>query len=272
MASTADKTTVLNGYNLGDIETSIGFFKALFNLHDSAMKHCLPAIVKKYDRATGIVSVLPLVKTVIDTRDGTILEDRPTYNVPIRGIHHGGFTIDVPIFAGDTGWLIAADRNSATARAKNSTENLEDLKEYSEDGNEGAKAPDTRALADFAWGFFIPDYWGKRDFAEGDGMIVRYTPKEGAENGTVEIKIGKNGLEISRGSKDKVILGEDGPKFIGEEDRKQEVLTDLRYDLASHQLQKRTVTQKIRGDFVVGVSEETGWTMIEGGQAVPETV
>ena len=266
------KYSVLNGYDIGKINTGIGFFKTLFHLHDSSMKHCLPAIVKGYDRSTGIVNVLPLVKTVIDTLDGTVLEDRPTYNVPMLGIHHGGFTIDIPVFVGDTGWIIAGDRDSATARKKNSIENLEDLKEYSKDGNEGPKEPDTRALGDFSWGFFIPDYWGRRDFSEGDGMIIRYTPKDDAENGTVEIKIGKNGIEISRGSKDKVIIGDDGPKFLGKEDRMQKIVTDIRYDLSTHQLQKRTIDQKIRGDFVVGVSDESGWTMIDGGQAVPETV
>lgn len=264
----------LSTYGIGEVRGAIGFYKTLFRLHDTAMRHCVPAIVRKYDRASGIAQVVPLVMSVCETEAGETLAERPTYSVPVRRIRHGGFTVDIPLFAGDTGWLIAGDRSSSKARRANSTPLTEeqDGEEYDSEGNSGPKRPDTNAICDFSFGFFIPDYWGSNEVPEGKGMTVAFTPSgEDNEDRKVQISIDMDGVSVKRGA-ESVSIGDEGISYEGKPDREQQIVTDIRYDPTSHQLQKRTVTQSVRGDFVVGVSEESDWTMAEGGQAVPEKV
>lgn len=264
--------SALSRYGIGEVRGDVGFFKTLFRLHDTAMRHCVPAIVRSYSRASGIAQVVPLVMAVSETEDGETLSERPTYSVPVRRIRHGGFTVDIPLFAGDTGWLIAGDRSASKARGANSTPLTEeqDGENYDSEGNSGPKRPDTNAICDFAFGFFIPDYWGANDVPDGNGMTVAFAPSgDGNEDKKVLISIGMDGVSVKRG-KESVAIGDKGISYEGKPDREQQVVTDIRYDPISHQLQKRTVTQSVRGDFVVGVSEESDWTMAEGGQAVPE--
>lgn len=276
-----DNKSPIRTFDPGVVQTPIGFYRTLFRLHDAKKQHCLPAIVKSYDREKGIVEVIPLAKLVLQTEDGEEVKNRPTYTVPVYKVSQGGFSIDVPLFIGDTGWLFAGDRNTDTAREKNSSQIKED-ESVDDDGkfdgeNEGAQRPDTLALGDFAWGFFLPASWSQTALSNDDGIVITYTPKPNeTEAKPINIKVNKDGIKIVRGVEgenedgDTIIIDKDGLRYEGKEDRKIEVITQLRYDLQSHQIQKKTVEQKVRGNFVVGVGKESDWTMIDGGQAVPE--
>ena len=92
-------------------------------------------------------------------------------------------------------------------------------------------------------------------------MATRYVELEKTVGDTSD----PNNIQI-----EKYRIDDNGITFAGKEDRVVEVLTDLRYNPASQQIQKRIVEQKIRGDFVVGVSDPLDWIIVEGGQAVPE--
>lgn len=273
---------ILSQIDYGKIKTPIGFFKTLFHFHDQKSEHCIPAMVKRYDRATGIATVLPLVQYVCDTPKGLKSFDRPEYNVRVQKICHGGFVIDIPLFVGDTGWLIAGDRHADNAISSNSSLLVKDA-DIDDEGypiknteNKGPVPPDDNSLSSFAWGLFIPDFWGNSPIVGREGIVIKHIPSDESGSGGFEIVANKDSISVERktsdGEKtDKIILNDDGLKYEGEEDRKQIVVTNIRYDPSSHQIQKKTVEQKIRGDFVVGSGEESDWTMIDGGQAVPES-
>lgn len=209
------------------------------------------------------------------------------------------------LFAGDRGASAAMSANSTYLYAPEP----EDAEEM-EKKNKGAQSPDNADGARFVHGFFVPCSWAATGLSDGDGLVIRHARGIGsnrkwknAEFGVRDVRIADSGISVSvkpmdgepegidlsvteeeasieRASdvdvsgeatvKDKVRLCAEGLKFDGVVDREQQVVADVRYDVDSHQLQKKTVTLKVRGDFVVGVSTESGWQTIDGGQAVPE--
>lgn len=97
----------------------------------------LPAVVVEYDRAKNLVTVQPAVNRVLT--DGTEAK-RALAKIPCVNLCGNGIGINFPLKKGDTGWLIAADRD---------TENFQQLLETSR--------PKTFNLHSFQFGFFIPD-------------------------------------------------------------------------------------------------------------------
>src|SRR5690606_9500894 len=70
----------------------------LLDLHTS-----LPARVKTYNPVTQTVDAVPVIRRAIRRRDGSVAhEDLPTiYNVPVMWHEGGGFSIQLPLAAGD---------------------------------------------------------------------------------------------------------------------------------------------------------------------------
>lgn len=165
---------LLPQFDRAAIETPIGFFKTLFRLHEIGRECVIPAIVEEYDSASGIVKVRPLAKSVSQDAEGKeVLADRPLYSVHAVRSMHGGVIVESTLYKGDTGWLIASDRNCKDAIAENSTI-LEGDQSDDEPQNKGASRPTDNSLASFAWGFFIPDSWaGNEPQGEGIGIIDR---------------------------------------------------------------------------------------------------
>lgn len=298
----ADRT-----YELAELETEKTYLLRLFKLYDLKRECCIPAIVEEYNRGTHTATVRPLVNHW--KRNADKLEDfaRMEVTVGVLQFAHGGFIVDAPLFRGDTGWLIAGDRAALEAMGANSSflykDQREDLK-WEDEKNKGAASPDNSDSAHFVHGFFVPCSWAKTGLAQGDGLVVHHATgleKNGkvvdVEVGVRDVRMTDGGIEASLkpvagedagltvslteeeasvkrvgadGKHDEVRVCADGLKFDGVVDREQSVVTDFRYDVGTHQLQKKTVTHKVRGDFVVGVSEETDWAKIDGGQAVEE--
>lgn len=260
-------------YNLDTISEWVGFFKTVFDLHDRKAQSCLPAIVEKYDRKSHTATVKPLTSYVYTDGNEEFTDERPSYDVRVMQFFHGGFLVDAPLYRNDTGILIAGDRNSKTAIENNKNAILQDL-EYGKSENKGPCAADFSTILSFENGFFIPCSFVEFDADDDDNLVVMKRDPTGR---FVTMKVGIDGIELKRsvGNDDSETesyrIGDDGIRFDGKEYRIVEMLHDIRYDVASHQLQKRTITQKVRGDFVVGVSEPSAWTMIDGGQAVPES-
>ena len=69
---------------------------------------------------------------------------------------------------------------------------------------------------------------------------------------------------------EKLILDENGLSFDGKKDEDVNLLTDIRYDISSHQIQKKVRPSEKRGTFITKVGKESDWIVVEGGQAVPE--
>ena len=328
MADENKDNTPLPQYDRGKCKTELGFFQTLFRLKEVDKQGVIPAIVRSYDRKTGIATVQPIVTYVVDTKEGEKLIPRGTYDVSVIRFAHGGFVIDAPLFAGDTGWLIAADRNAKDAKEANS-KILNADQDDENPSNEGFKRPTDDSLRSFSWGFFIPDTWGDTELTKNDGLVIKDVDEKNVialNDGAIEIKRGDNIISISdngitmeersgnnkvivsksgitassenvkaeiqngivsasignnrvsvtntnvtlQGPNDTITIDETGPRFRGPIDILLNLVTGLRFDLMSHQLQQRVVLAGKRGDFIVQLGDMTDWVKVDGGQAVPE--
>lgn len=283
-------------FDRAKIKTPIGFFSTLFRLMRISEEFAIPAIVKKYDRSTGIVKVQPIVSNLADDINNQEIEiPRSEYDVHVVRFAHGGYVVDAPLFVGDTGWLIAGDRNSTSAIKANSTILKEDQDDENSP-NEGYKKPDDNSLKSFAWGFFIPDTWGITDFTEEDGLVVR-GQRISVESDHVTIECGDNSASISKesvnidtkkcsvevkegsasvisgrygakidensaiveGPNDKISIDDKGLHHEGVIDEKRNVISAIKYDKEIGDIVKKSFLVSKRGDFIVDIDEETDW-------------
>lgn len=268
----------IDTFDPGVVAERIGFYKALFRMFAVATDGIIPCIVREYDEESGTVSAQPIVNNVMPTLDGDKQVERPVYeDVPVFCMCHGGFEVSVPLFVGDTGLLVALDRNCDTAISANSSQ-LEKDQTGDGDENEGPKPTDDMTTASFDHSVFIPFSFSTGN-AEKGKLKVRALGKNAPEvvitKDAATISIGestvsatKDEIKASKGE-DSITLSDSGLKYTGKIDEEFDEIADIRYDVASHQLQKKTRHKKRRGDFIVGVGKEGGWVMCEGGQAEP---
>lgn len=151
----------LPNYDKRTIEDPSAFFRTLFHLRDIKEERAIPAIVKDYDTKTGEATVLPMAKYTFDTRDGEAEVDRETIKVRVLKICQGGYSISLPIFKGDTGWLIAGDRRCGAAIEKNGEIVVRDLTD--EELKDKTAKPDDCSILNFENGFFVPFSWELED-------------------------------------------------------------------------------------------------------------
>ena len=140
--------------------------KTAIRAHDIGMMRgleiCFPACVYSYDRATHTAEVMPLVKQGIYNKKWHYIRRKP-FKVSVRNIQCGGFTIDFPLYIGDTGWVFSSDRDTVLLKQEGALTNsvlAQDRKlQIVED--EYQQQPNQPTLHSFINGFFIPDNWGK---------------------------------------------------------------------------------------------------------------
>lgn len=130
------------------------------------MESCIPAIFLGYqnnDRNTGYGIIRPLIQK--KSPDGTVT-DRGRYLLPIRQFQHGTFMINAPLVEGDTGWIVAGDRDNTNAIQVNSMIQGRESgigKKGAQGvpiGNEGPQPPNQFDSHKYLYGFFLPDKWG----------------------------------------------------------------------------------------------------------------
>ena len=149
-------------FDIAETKTPVGFFKALFRLTDATREGCIPAVVVQREDERGLIRVLPIAKTMMQTKDKLIGENKkPLWVRPFK-IFHGGFHVHAPLFIGDTGYLIAIDRDCMTAIQKNEKPvdkdgNLDELKE------KNTSNPDDLTPQRYNYGFFLPWSWVLND-------------------------------------------------------------------------------------------------------------
>ena len=149
-------------FDIAETKTPVGFFKALFRLTDATREGCIPAVVVQREDERGLIRVLPIAKTMMQTNDKLIGENKkPLWVRPFK-IFHGGFHIHAPLFIGDTGYLIAIDRDCMSAIQKNEKPvekdgNLDELKE------KNTSNPDDLTPQRYNYGFFLPCSWVLND-------------------------------------------------------------------------------------------------------------
>ena len=155
------KTIVNGGPDRSVTDSPERIFEALFRVNDMRFEVCLPAIVRDYNRNSHLALVQPLVNIV--SSEGEQME-RSTILVPVRRVMYGEFMVDFPLNIGDTGWVIAGDRDSENALLANSSDVTSES-----NPNEGGQRPTTRLLHKYRFGFFIPDRWGTINLSTKDG-------------------------------------------------------------------------------------------------------
>lgn len=125
---------------------------------------CFPASILSYDRVTGKATVLPLVKLVCFNGEYYTLPRQP-YEVTVRRIACGGITIDIPLYEGDTGWVIASDRDTAILKDPSSVTAsvLASDRDKQIIDTEYQQPPNLTILHSLQAGFFLPDNWGRME-------------------------------------------------------------------------------------------------------------
>ena len=166
----------LPNYDKRTIEDPSAFFRTLFHLRDIKEERAIPAIVKEYDSKTGEVTVLPMAKYTFDTRDGEAEVDRETVKVRALRICQGGYSISLPIFKGDTGWLIAGDRRCGAAIEKNGEIVVRDLTD--EELKDKTAKPDDCSILNFENGFFVPFSWSVESIGDEKSLVIRNVSKD----------------------------------------------------------------------------------------------
>ena len=151
----------------------------------------MPAMILEYDRESHKATIQPLVKIKVEENNKYRFLDRPPIkDISVRNIFIGGFSIDFPLKKGDTGWLIAADRDCTIAKERNSSSDPS--------LNEGPQEPLTDETHMYQFGFFIPDNWGKSNIPSiyKDDLLISTIDENG--NSNLRISISSNGeLKIS---------------------------------------------------------------------------
>ena len=149
--------------------SAINNLVAAIRQHDeyllSKITTCFPASVVKYDRERHEVEVLPLVKE--SYYDGEWkYRSRTPIRVKLRSIQQGGFTLDIPLYVGDTGWVITSDRDTTLLKQDGALTNVVLEGDRNEEGmiDRYPQAPNSQVMHDPSMGFFIPDNWGRFEF------------------------------------------------------------------------------------------------------------
>lgn len=151
---------------------------------------CVPAIVKEYNRENGTVLVEKLSRRISSADE---IEKEVPVIVSVRREQHGGFLIDAPLFEGETGWLVAADLDTYTAKCFNSfiQEKLTGIGKKDDSGEpEGNQGPQTvlqNSVHEFAYGYFFPDKWGgillPDEFK--DSLVIQQLTKDSDSHGRI---------------------------------------------------------------------------------------
>ena len=133
-----DVTKTIPNYNPADATSLSGLSNILKNTILRNLENAIPAIVQSYNRSKNRAIVKPAISGIAS--QGQKVSKEPLIDIPVFCMSGGGIVMSFPIQEGDTGWLIANDRNISIFK-QNLTES----------------APNDFRLHSFSDGFFLPD-------------------------------------------------------------------------------------------------------------------
>jgi len=163
----------LPNFNPANLETPQGALQEVLAEFARNFECCIPAIVESYDRATHTATVKPAINVITTT--GEQIERAPVA-ASVWRFMCGGYLLDLPISAGDTGWLIASDRETSNMKRTGK-----------------AAQPNTYETHKYSNGFFIPDTFGSVTLAGEDSSNAVFQNAAGTE----KISIGAAGTKIT---------------------------------------------------------------------------
>lgn len=124
-------------FNPANSTNETGIFQEILKKFAKEFDVCLPAVVISYNRNTNIVTLQPAIDVV--TTEGNKIQ-RAEVKVPVHTLAGGGFFFNFPLNEGDTGYILACDRDISIFK-----QNLE------------ISNPNTNRYHCFEDSFFIPD-------------------------------------------------------------------------------------------------------------------
>lgn len=167
-------TKTIPAYNPADVNTLDGLNNALQDKIFMNMEKVLPGIVQSYDRNTNRATIQPAITGIAS--QGQKVAREPLINIPVFSMAGGGIVLSFPLKQGDTGWLIAADRNISIFK-----QNLEE------------SAPNDYRKHTFQDSFFLPDKINDLSISnEDDGALVIQTT-----DGSAKFTLGASGINIT---------------------------------------------------------------------------
>ena len=150
------------------------------------LDNCLPVKVVSYDRGKNVATVVPSIyKTDVNNE---VYERGPIFDIPVLSLGGGGFHINFPITEGDSGWIIAADRDI-------------DLFKQSLTPSK----PNTNRAHTFADSWFIPDVMRKYVISgeNTDDMVIQSTDtnaRVAIGHGRIRISVGSTRITVTGGN------------------------------------------------------------------------
>lgn len=229
---------------------------------------CFPACIYSYDRTTHKAFVMPLVKRAFFTGEWIYLR-RTTFQTTVRNIQAGGFTIDFPLFIGDTGWVFASDRDTSLLKREGALTEAVLAGDRKIDVVEDSyqQKPVTTALHTLSFGFFIPDNWGKWEthrFKDWPGVSIGNALYIGSSIDTEdEDEVGEQkGDEYEKKTTSSVVLQKGGGAYLLSS-------THIKSDNAEDKDLHRTSKVSVVGDTVeVAVSDMSEETPIDASVTI----
>lgn len=151
--------------NLGSLQ---GLFNQALGQFLRSFDNAMPAIVDGYNPATNRATVTVPFNIVLT--NGQKIKRVPIASVPVLRFGGGGYFIYTPLKKGDSGWIIACDR---------------DIHNYL-DAKGSQTTPNTLRAKSFSDSFFIPDSVFKGPPANSDALTIQ------SDDGNTKIEFEKD--------------------------------------------------------------------------------
>jgi hypothetical protein len=155
-----NETISIPAYTPANVGTQAGITDFAIRKALEKLEKVAPAQIISYDRTTNRASVQILNQSITST--GEKLTKKPLENIPVLMMSGGGFTFSFPINQGDTGWIVAADRDISVFKQL--------LQVF---------APASYQIHRYKDSFFIPDKVNGFELAEEDKNAVILTSLDG---------------------------------------------------------------------------------------------
>ena len=149
----SDITKTIPAYNPADANTLSGLNNILQDKLSMNIECAIPGIVQSYDRTTNRAVIKPAITGVASL--GQKVPKEPLINIPVFCMSGGGIVMSFPVKTGDTGWLIANDRNISIFKQK-----LEE------------SAPNDYRKHNFLDAFFLPDKINDISINDADAFVL----------------------------------------------------------------------------------------------------
>lgn len=166
-------TQSIPSYNPSDTKSMAGAMRIFADYLLNLIETSQPCIVQSVDYSTNTVIVKPAIN--VSTTVGEYVQ-RDVIKLTAWRFASGGFLIHYPIKQGDTGWMIASDKDTSLFKQEKAIAD-----------------PNTNLKHQYSQGFYIPDKInGFSVSSDDEGRLVLQN-----ESGSEKISIGSNDTKIT---------------------------------------------------------------------------